>query len=215
MKSKAEKEFEQEKMIAQAIVDLRSSVEDTEKLAQDYFEAAVEAVNLGQDEYANELLETIVELEDFAENLKFVEVKIKTTAMTSNTFKKLGRLPNVISACKNILGETPNFTKLGKDMSKLMSNLSTARDELRKFRGNLSQSSDPVYAEIFGTKKTEDPKFRQRLADKKKALESRLVRNAQTPAPAAATTTAAAGSAADVADVDRIAAMLDEERKNH
>ncbi|MBQ8685911.1 MAG: hypothetical protein IJ514_07050 [Clostridia bacterium] len=212
MKTKSQKQFEQEKLIAQTIVDIRTQREDIEKLASDDFEAAVEAVQLGQEDYANELLETIVELEDFVENLKYLEVKIRTAAITAKTLGKLRELPQALGACRNVFCKGPDFKKLGEDMASLLESLGTARDQFKEFRTSLGKTNDPVYAEVFGeSRKVTEPKYAQRLEEKKKALEARIIGStAVSPTP---TTAQESVSAEDVAKVDAIAAMLDEEKR--
>ena len=209
-----EKQFEQERIIAQSIVDLRMQREAFENLIKEYEDSAFEAVQLGQDEYANELLETIVEIEDFNESLKYLEVKVKTAALTAQAFSKLRELPAALAACRTVFCKGPNFQKLGKDMSSLLNSLGTARDQFREFRTSLGRNNtDPVYAEVFGQqRKAEDPKFKQRLDEKKKALEARLVaaNGAAAVAPAPAEQVVSAG---DAAKIDTIAAMLDDERR--
>ena len=211
-----DKQFEQERIIAQSIVDLRTQREEFEKLIKEYEDSAFEAVQLGQDEYANELLETIVEIEDFNESLKYLEVKVKTAAITAEAFSKLKELPEALKACRLVFCKGPNFQKLGKDMSSLLGSLGTARDQFREFRNSLGRNNtDPVYAEVFGhQRQVEDPKFKQRLEEKKKALEARLVAasGASSVAPAPAEQVV---SASDAAKIDTIAAMLDDEKRKN
>lgn len=210
MKTKLEKQFEKEKLVAQTVVDIRTQREDLEKLAEDYFERAVEAAQLGQDEFSNELLENIVEFEDFGENLRYLEIKVKTAAITSKTIGRLRELPKALAACRSVFCKGPDFKALGKDMRDLLSSLGTARDQFREFRLGLGKSNDPVYAEIFGKeRKSGDPKYAQRLADKKKDLEARIIGStAKTPAPMEAKGTLNGESTS----IDAIAAMLDEEK---
>lgn len=206
------KQFKNEKIIAETIVDIRGQRQDLEKLAADHFEYAVEATQLGQDDYATELLETCVELEDFVENLRYLEIKVKTTAVTSKALGKLTELPKALDACRRVFRKGPDFKTLGKDFGSLLGSLKTSRDQFKELRKALTSSKDPVYAEVFGeSKKTADPKYEQRLTEKKKALEARLVSvTAQTPAP---TAVSKAIPCEDVASVDAIAKMLDEERR--
>ncbi|MBR4942741.1 MAG: hypothetical protein IKZ28_01810 [Clostridia bacterium] len=215
--SKMKKEVEREKLIAGTIVDIQTQREAIEKIAADYFNYAVEAAEMGQDEYATELLETSAEMEDFAENLKFLELKIKTAAITAKTLGNLRTLPDALKACRNIFSKGPNFKKLGKDMGALMESLGTARDQFREFRKSLGKSKDAVYSEVFGKDAT-DPKLAAKVEEKKKALTAALMQRQKSvaPAPAAATESAAAtdgATQAAAAKVDAIAALLDEEKK--
>lgn len=214
MKNKMQKQYEQEKMIAETIVTIRTQREDIEKLAVDFGEHAFEAAKLSQNEYADELLETQVELEDFADNLKYLELKVRTTAITAKTMGKLRELPVALGACKNIFCKGPDFKKLGKDMASLLDSLGTARNQFKELRMSLGKTKDPVYAEVFGERAAEDPKIRERIEAKKKALEARMFAYVN-KAEAAPVPAAEAVSAEDAAKVDAIAAMIDEESKRN
>ena len=216
--TKAKKALEQKKFIAGTIVDIKLQREQIEKLASDFFDYAVESAEMGQDDYATELLETIAELEEFAENLKFLELKIKTAAITAETMGRLRDLPKALAACRNIFCKGPNFKKLGQDMASLFASLGTAREQFREFRMNLGRAKDPVYEEIFGENRAEDSKHTKRVEDKKKALTAALLQRqkgvAPTPATASANAAAADGATQEAAaKVDAIAALLDQEKK--
>lgn len=207
-----DRELEQKKLIAQILVDIREQREEFESVTTEYFNAAVEAARVGQDDYASELLETIVEIEEFVENLKYLDIKLKTSAITANAMSKLRTLPQALVACRGVFHNGPDFKKLGKDMSELLASLGTARDSFREFRKSMTRGSDPVYREVFGEpRKVEDPKYKQRLDDKKKALEARLT--AISDKPSAVSPADCAVTPDDVASVDSIAAMLDDEKR--
>ena len=210
MKTKEEKQFEEERRIARSIAEIKLQREEIDSFSEDCFEAACEASRIGQDEYASELLETIVELEDFSENLRFLELKLKTATVSSKTFSRMGTLPETLKACSGVFNNGVNFKKLGKDFSLLMESLGTARGQFRDFRQSLGSKKDPVYAEIFGRGATmaEDPKYKQRIEEKKKALEARLIKTSVSCAVRPCEV-----SAEDEAKIDSLAAMLDDERR--
>lgn len=214
MKSKTAKQFEQEKLVASVIADIRLVSNDMSALSADYARYAVEAAGMDQSAYADELLEASVDIDEFIEDLKFFELKIRQTAITAKSFATLAKLPEALSACKRIFCEAPNLKKLGRDMSSLLHSMGSARQQFKDFRTNLSHGSDPIYAEIFGRRSAaDDPKRRQRLEAKKKALEAQLAVGVAAPTPAEATTPKAAATPADkAAGIDDIARLLDDER---
>ena len=206
----SKKEFAQEKQIAASIVSIKSQREGLEKLSAEYFDYAKRAAQLGQDEYTNELLESIVQLEDFAENLKFLELKIETAVISAQTMKEMRELPSILKFVGNIICKGPNFKKLGSEMSETLAGLKTFNDQLREFRVGLSRGTDSTYAKLFGKKDEKDPKYEERLAAKKRALEASIVMNSDAPAPVAAGN--AVADTQNAASVDEIAAMLDDVR---
>lgn len=207
-----DRELEQKKLIAETLVDIKEQQAEFEKVTNEYFDAAVEAARIGQDEYANELLETIVEIEEFVDDLKHLYIRLKTAAITANAMSKLRALPQALVACRGVFNNGPDFKKLGKDMAELIASLGTARDSFREFRKSMSKTyTDPVYAEVFGEpRKVGDPKYNLRLAEKKRALEASLATTTTTPS--VATPADQIVKKDDVATVDAIAAMLDDEK---
>ena len=204
----SKKEFAQEKKIAASIVAIKSQREALERLSSEYFDYAKRAAQLGQDEYTNELLESIVQLEDFAENLKFLELKFETTVISAQTVKEMRDLPAILKFVGNLVCKGPNFKKLGNEMSAALSGLKTFNDQLRDFRVGLSKGVDSTYAKLFGKSDQKDPKYEERLAAKRRALEASIVMNNNAPAPVTAGNT----DAQNAASVDEIAALLDDVR---
>lgn len=210
--SQIKKEMEREKLIVSTIVSIDESREIVTKLADEYFAAAKDAANMNQDAYVDELLETIVEFEEFADNLRFLGLKVKTAAITATTLGKLRELPNALSACKNIFIKGPDFKKLGKDMSKLLGSLGTAREQFKELRLSLGKTKDPLFAQLFGETAAVDPKRKQRLEEKKKQLEGALVtERSSTPSPMETATNVDTSSA--TARVDDIMKLMDEQNK--
>lgn len=219
MKTKAEKQFENEKIIASTIVEIRAQREDLEDLVKEYDDSAYEAAKLGQDEYADELTEASCDLEAFVEDLKYLELQIKNTAVTSRVLGNLGKLPAALAACKKVFAKAPDFKGLGKELNSFRDGLKKARGQLSDLRSTLSRNSDPVYTEVFGKRSAVvDPKHKARVDEKKKAIEARLAREQTVNSPvvntaAANADTGAAVSNADAARISDIASMLDDERR--
>jgi hypothetical protein len=214
MMNKAEKQFANEKKIATTIVEIRSQREDLEDLVKEYDDAAYEAAKLGQDAYANELIESSCDLSEFTDDLKYLELQIKNTAVTARVLGNLGKLPAALAACRKVFAKAPNFRSLGKEMNDFRDTLKKARGQVSDLRANLSKESDPVYAEVFGkrAKAVVDPKHAQRVSDKKKALEARLARESVAPVAPVSAAASVEVSASDDARIDAIASMLDDER---
>lgn len=210
MSKAIKKDFERKQKIAEAIVNIQTAVSQFERLANDHFVAAEEAMRMGQDEYAEQLLESQVDMESWAEDLKFLELKVRTEAVTAESLNDLKGLKDVFATCNKLFGRGGvKFTTIGAEMSKLMDSLSANRRGLKELRDSLTQKkTGGVYAEIFGERTKDDTKFKDKVAEKKKALEAKIYASMQsdkvTPLP---TNVEAPVSA----KVDDIAAMIDEE----
>ena len=212
---KIEKQLEQERRIAESIIKIRDTIQSFKKLANDYYEHALKAAELNQNEYADELLEATIELEVFAEDFQYLELRVKTTAITARAFSQLSDLPETFKVLKKLFMEAPDFRKLGKDMGSLLQSLGTARKQLREFRSSLARGKGSVMEEIFGSDKKEEAQMSARLKEKKEILfaelRKRQAATAETPVEAASTVV----DANDTAKVDDIARAIDEESKRN
>jgi hypothetical protein len=204
------KEYEQEKKIAEAIDQLDGQRAGLRSLAKEFEDTAFEAAKMGQDEYANELLETAAEIEEFAIDLDFVSLQVTQTVKIAGAMSNLRLLPDVVKICSKILCKTPNFDKLGKAMGKVSTKSKGALADLRKFREKSRKNPTDTYSKLFGRDVNEDPKHKQLVEQKKKALELRMAQVATAPAPTDIKTTV---NTKDVADIDAIAQMLDDEKR--
>ncbi len=209
----AEKKAADKRQIAEMIVSCREARDDLANVVAEYERSAEEAAALGQNEYVDELLESVVDMEGFIDDLKFLELDLKTTAVTVSAFDKLKNLPAALAACKNIFKNGVNFETIGAEMAELRSTLKNAREQFRSFRQSLSRDKSDVYQEVWGeNRKTNDPERERRIADKKKALEAKLaISSAAAPTPTEQTVTV---DNQDVAKIDAIAAMIDDEKKS-
>ena len=213
--SKAKKELAQEQLIEGALYDIKAQREAIEKLVADYFNYAIEAAEMGEDDYARELLAMQVDLKDFASDLKAIEFEVRTTAVTAKVLGNLRSLPDALDACKKIFSKGPNFTKLGKSMTSLRDSLSLARKQFKKLRESISTKG--TYSDVFG-KDAVDSKRQAKIKEAEKALEAALLQRQKggVVSPVDATASAAAtdgATQAAAAKVDAIAALLDEEKK--
>lgn len=173
-KSSREKMYEEKRNVAELIVQIEDIVTIFRKTSEDCMEGAVEAAKLGRDEYSDELVETSAEIDAFIEDIEFVALKLKQTAITADAMNKLGNLNNALNSCKRLFQNAPDFKKIGKKMGDLTASMHSARDSLSDFRRNLSSTSrdkDDAYFKIFGEKRdAKDPRLEQRIANKKKAV---------------------------------------------
>ena len=209
--SKKEKEFAQEVLIADTLVEIDEQRKDIENLTAQLLDAACEAAEMDNNEYADELAGMIADFQEFADDLKAVALEIKTCAITAKVMAKLGKLPAALKACRAVFAHAPDFSKLGKEYSSLRDALSSARKNVKSLRSEISRGNMSAYEKIYGKKTKDDPKRTQRVNDIKKAIESRLVSASAATQPTPKPDENV--SAADEARIDAIAAMLDEERK--
>ncbi len=211
--TKKDKEFEQEMLIAETIVEIGEQKKAVDKLVNDLLDQALSAAKMDNNDYTDELIEMIADFQEFSGELAAVELEIKTCAITAKVMSKLGKLPAALKACRAIFAKAPDFTKLGKEFNSLRETLAEARKSVRSLRSQLSGKKMSAYEKIYGKKENTDPKRAQRMNDIKKLIESRLVTGASNTQPAAKADTSKV-TAADDARIDAIAAMLDEERKD-
>ena len=212
-KSKKDKEFEQEMLIAETIVEIGEQRKDIDRLVNQLMDAAFEAAKMDNNDYTNELVEMIADFQEFGEELSAIELEIKTCAITAKVMARLGNLPAALKACRAVFSKAPDFTKLGKEFNNLRDTLANARKSVKSLRSEVSGNKMSAYEKIYGKKENEDPKRNQRVGDIKKAIEARLVTGVSNTQPAEKPATDKV-SADDEARIDAIAAMLDEERKD-
>ena len=218
-KSKEEKELESKELIVSAITDLGVQIQAVDQLCADNFEAAVKAAELKQDDYVDELLETIAYLQDFACDLRVLNLRVETAAKTAGAFDKLKGLPDVVSACNRLIVNVHDMSKLAKGMENLDQRLSKFRDSLKKFTGGAKiKKKDSVYTSLFGNDPEKEDKRKKQLDSLKNALTARLVGGQSAPASVGATSTAdvatpVANTAAGGASIDDIIGGLDDARK--
>ena len=208
-------EFEQKQLIAEHIVSLREQVENLKKTKDVYFAHAVEAAENDNNDYANEMLEAMEDISGFIFNLSHLELEIRTNAMTASAISKLKDLPAVLSACGNMCKQTPNFDGLKKQMSEVSKTIANYREAIKGIRVDKKSNASPTYRELFGEKTDAvDSKRAQHIAELRKNLEAELAKRRVNPVQSPAVSNTAANKAADnSASADRIADMLDFERK--
>lgn len=199
-KSKEEKLLEEKRNVARLIVEIGEVVTIFRKTSQDCLEGAYEAAKLGRDDYANDMVETSAEMDGFVEDLEFVALKLKQTAITADAMSKIGNLTGALDSCKELFRNGPNFKALGAKMGDVMASMNSARDSVRDFRNSLSGNSrDDAYFKVFGEpREVKDPRHEQRVKDKMKAIETKLAADG-----------AAAVSTAKTADKEAPAGMSD------
>ncbi len=212
LKERAEKERqldEAKRRSAEVIVNIEEQVDSLRNLIASYENSAEEAAKIGEDEFADELIDTIIDLEDFIRDLEFVKIKVKTEILTAITFSSLGDLTAVISSLKDLYRSAPDFSKLASEMAALSNTFGTARKGLKDFRNGLSKNKNDMFDKLFpGQKKADDPNREERKKKKKRDLVAKLTVSDTTVAAAPAKT---AGNDANNS-IDDLASMLDDER---
>lgn len=210
-KSTMEQMLEDKRNVAELIVEIEDVVAIFQQTSKDCMEGAVEAAKLGHDEYSDELVETSAEIDAFIDDLQFVSLKLKQTAITADALSRLGNLDSALNSCKRLFQNAPDFNKIGKKMGDLTISMHSARDSLSDFRRSLSSSRDKsdAYFRTFGEKRDKkDPRYDQRIADKKKAVQ--LSVGASTVSAVATTSTKAADQETPAGMTD-LAQMLGDE----
>ena len=209
--SKADKQLKQYKQIGESVAMITETRETVEQLAKRYDEWIDEAAELGEDSYSDQLIEEQIDLEDFARDLKFLEAKVIQNAISAKTFNELKKLPAAMTSCRKLLLGSPNMKKLVKQMSDFGQSIDKSRASLKDLRAELSSSKDPLYADLFGDKKTFDPKRASKIDAKKKAREARFAAKVSKNVPTPMAPSVAAASTDATADA--IAQMIAEENR--
>lgn len=210
MKTKAEKQFEEQKKIATLIVDIKQSAEDMALLSQSLLQQAAAAARMGEDEYAEELIEFSLDLDQTIADLNFTIITIQTMTLTSAVFAKLSKIPTIVKSCVGMLKSGPNFAKSAEQLRSLREMQRKSLDQLRQFRVGLSRGNRK--ASDIVTPKTASAERERRKAEKRKQLEAILMQDGITAAPVAAPAEATV-TAGDDARIDAIARMLDDARR--
>lgn len=207
MAKKTDKELKKLNQIAEGVAQITEAREAIMHLSSQYNNWIDEAAELGEDEYSDQLIADKVELDEFARNLKFLEVQVRESAVTANTFNGLQKLHAAMDACKSLLTAGPNLKKLGKQMASFRTSLEKARTSLKDLRSELSASKDPVYTDLFGKKTADDPNIAKKIAAEKAAREARLAAKISNTVPSPV------ASESFATDIDAITAMIEEENK--
>ena len=203
------KQYEQDKFVAQIIVDLKTQKQDVAALASDYDRLAVEALRLGEnDAYVDELADASVEASEFCRQLDWLILKLRTSYTSSRAFGNIKReLPRLLNSCRNMVLEGKSFTNLSKDFSSVVNSISTVRDQFGDFRRSLSKCGDATYATVFGKEKkvaSSDDRHEKLVVEKKKQLLYEVSKYSdENPSPV---------KVDDQVSIDAITKMLDEER---
>ncbi|MDR3263096.1 MAG: hypothetical protein LBT30_02195 [Clostridiales bacterium] len=185
--------------VAEGLALIKESREELEALATQYNEWIDEAARLGEDAYSDQLIDDKVELEAFVDDLKFLELQVRTGAITAKTFNNLKNMPAAIAACRGLLKSGPNFIKLGKDIATFKTGLNTAKASLSGLRVELSKEKKLTVDERIAGKKKEDS---QKVKAEKEARELRLMKPGAGKSSSVAMP--AESAAADSVDIDAI-----------
>lgn len=205
MSKKLDKELKQEQQIAQSLATVIEARASIESLVRQYDTWIDESAELGEEDYSDQLIQDQVDLEDFARNLSFIEVRIRESAVSARAFGKLKCLPGAMACCK-ALSSGLNLPKLGKQMTEFKESLDKARASLKDLRSEMSSNKD--YEDLFGKQARYDEKTAQAIANKKAAREARLARKLE----ASAVAPVPSGVGMDnFADIEAINAMIDAE----
>ncbi len=213
-KFKAQKQEEQERRrVAQAIEDLQAQRKGLSELINVYDDMAYIAAKEGKDELANEIIETITEIEDFNDQLSIIETRIVMETKAAQAMKTISSLAETLAGCKSIFARTIDVSKIGKNLSDVMNSIASGREQFRALRQSWkADKNSAVYQNLFGEPlQKNDPKFKVRVEERKKSLEARLARDTAAAAAVPADAPAAVTNS-DFANVADIAAMLDDER---
>ena len=217
-KKKMEQRYKEAVLLSEIITGIRQNCDAFTKLSKTLEAFAIEAAELGRDEFVDELAETMASIEEFIEELKFLVMKIQVAYQTGMALSSLSGLPKAMKKCKGSIGRTLDFAKMGKDMASLMNSLGTARDQLTDFRRSLKKqySNSKIIPEfaIEDEPKVVDEHHASLVSNIKKgiiaSIQTKSSRPDPTPAPVVRDTSA--DDAATTATATEIASMMDDEQ---
>lgn len=213
--SKTDKILKTENQIAQSLQMILEARRSVENLISQYTKWIAESAAVGDEAYSDQLIDDQIELEDFAQDLKVVEIRIREAAVTSRAFSKLKSLPKALECCKQLAAGL-NVPKLGKQMNDFKKNLDAARASLKELRGETSKETmvhDNVFGEVSRVDVT-DPKaverFEARRQEKRHQRELDLMK--ETEKKAVSPVASGIGETESENDIDAITSLIDEEK---
>lgn len=213
-KTTANNEFEQKKLLATVLYDIKTQRDNLDRSIETFRNAAYDAAYSGHDDFADELLGDVADLRQFAENLKFVELKIGTATVQADLFRSLQKLPSALENCRLAFAKNAKVGKLGENLKSLMASLDGAKSEFAQIRKAISSESDETTRRIFGDLgAATSPASKRFFEEEKKRLETEMALRTTPPTPMSQATAAANAEAAANANVDSILGMLDEEKR--
>ncbi|MBE6633755.1 MAG: hypothetical protein E7620_05380 [Ruminococcaceae bacterium] len=208
-----QQEEESRQKVAQAIDNLKSQSAGLNELIKVYDDMAFEAAKEGKQDIADDIIETITEIEDFRDQLSVIETRIVMETKAAQALKAISALSETLNDCKTIFAKTTDITRIAQNLAGVTKSIASGREQFRELRQLWKgDATSQQYRRLFGEPlKKDDPRFAQRVLDRKKALEARLVRDMADQAAMPASPTVTVGKD-DVAGVADIASMLDDER---
>jgi len=159
MLNRFKKEKDKEGIIAEAIINVRESRETVEALAPQFMEWSVEAAQMGDDAYSDELLNNMAELTDFVGDLKALEMNIRAEAVTAKALDNLSGLAKAIRGCAPLFKAGPRLASVGKDIQAFKKNMGEGIAALKGIRRTMVRGSSSVDDLFTGKKPVDSPKL--------------------------------------------------------
>jgi hypothetical protein len=129
---------DKERVIAEAIVNVRESRETLEQFAPQFMDWSVEAAQMGEDAYSDDLLNTMAELEDFVSDLKALEMQIRTEAVIAKSLDNLTGLSKALKGCNSLFKSGPRVAKAGADIQLFKKNMGEGVAALKGLRRKIT-----------------------------------------------------------------------------
>ena len=137
---------------AEAINGLNESSQELKYTVKAYEDLCVEAIEKGNESYANELIEIMADMTDFASELEFFALQIKAEVIMLLSFGNLNKLAGALDSCIKIINSSGNYDSVKASIASFKNNLGQGRAALAELRGELKKKTTPV---SFGV----DPRF--------------------------------------------------------
>ncbi len=211
--------------VARAIVTIKDLCEGLAESAMEYKKVALEAYKLGQDSYGDQLVDTILELQDIDQFLNFVILKLRTAIFTAELFNNLNKLTKAVGECQKFLCQGIDAKKLGMDLNALLNPMGNTLGDIKQIMGSVGttmkasgQLSDSEIMELAGiTAKTSSPDEKaKRREQMKKDIQLQLMidLNPQSPVSDNQNKQDAMPNRDAAYNIDDIVSALDSEKKN-
>ena len=159
MLNRFKKAKDKEGIIAEAIINVRESRETVEALAPQFMEWSVEAAQMGDDAYSDELLNNMAELTDFVGDLKALEMNIRAEAITAKALDNLTGLAKAIRGCTPLFKAGPRLASVGKDIQAFKKNMGEGISALKGIRRTMVRGSASMDDIFTGKKPVDSPKL--------------------------------------------------------
>jgi len=128
---------------AEAINGLNESSAELRSKSKAYKWLCVEAIEKGNEDYADELIEVMANMTDFASELDFFATQIKAEIIMLMSFDNLNKLAGALDNCVKLINSRGDFSAVKASISAFKTNLGQGRAAISDIRKELKGKVKP------------------------------------------------------------------------